>query len=156
MAEVADAILSREDKVLPDTDSADELIAHLEAVGLKDVSQELRDHLEVLEKDPDEPPVSIESLRSLVEFVGASPWLAVPLVISDHEGLVGLEWHIQGDEGPADWDYGKGVVSLIFLRSGIVRYVALSAPNQEGRERLRAQGETTKGYVLPALGAFAP
>ena len=154
---MAGLFLPREVRDLSDIDSPDQLVAHLEAIAQGIVAQQLQAHLGILAKDPNEPTVLLESLRSLVTFVDMYPWLEPPLIISDPEGQVGLEWHIQEDENPEGlWDHGKGIVSLIFLCSGFVRFVALSMPRREGRECPRIQGESEKKHVLRSLGEFAP
>jgi hypothetical protein len=142
-----------ETKDLTGVDSESRLVAYLESTGQEDLARQLQAHLDILAKDPEGPSASVESLRSLVTFLCMSPQLEPPLVISDPDGLMGLEWHIQEEKN--GWAHGKGIVSLIFGRSGFVRYVALSLPHREGQEHPRAQGESPKEYVLQSLGEFA-
>ncbi len=131
------------------------LTAYLRDRGKGPVADRIDKFLDILAQEPDEAPIDFDSLRSLVSFVLMSPTLRPPIVGSDPEGLMELEWHL-ADNGNADsfWGRGKGVVSLKFLTSGLVQYVALSGPHQKGVERLQTQGVSTKEYMLRSLGEF--
>jgi hypothetical protein len=133
------------------------LTAYLRARGRGPVADRIEKFLDILTQEPDEAPIAMDSLRSLVSFVLMTPNLRTPIVGADWEGLMELEWHL-ADNGDPDsyWGRGNGVVSLKFLRSGLIQYVALSGPHQEGVERLRKQGESTKEYMLRSLGEFTP
>ena len=133
------------------------LIAYLKERGRSPVADRIEEFLALLAEEPDEALISMDSLRSLVSFVLMTPRLRTPIVGSDREGFMELEWHL-ADNGDSDsfWGRGNGVVSLKFLRSGLIQYVALSGPHQKGVERLRKQGESTKEYMLRSLGEFAP
>ena len=141
----------------PETNSQDVLASFLKENGHQSVADRIERHLALLSEDPDEPPIVIESLRSMVGLIVMVPNLGTPIVGSDPEGLMELEWHLP-DNGDPDsfWGRGSGVVSLKFLSSGLVQYVALSGPHQKGIERLRKQGESTKQYLLSSLGEFTP
>ena len=137
-------------------DDIEGLVNHLKAAGQPSVSRELQQYAEDLAKDPDEPPVSVESVRSLVAFVIAFPQITLPFVTSNRDGLLGLEWHIESEEGPKyGWEYGRGIVTLIFRDSGIVRFIALCLPMYEDQECPQAQGESKREHVFGSLGEFA-
>ena len=104
----------------------------------------------------DEPPVAMESLRSVVTFVSQQPKLAPPIVGSDPQGLMELEWHLLDNGDPSSiWGRGNGVVSMKFLGSDKIQFVALSGPYRPGAEREETQGESTKEDMMDALGVFA-
>ena len=141
----------------PETNNQDVLVSFLKENGHRSVADRIERFLALLSEDPDEPLIVIESLRSMVGFIVMVPNLETPIVGSDPEGLMELEWHLP-DNGDPDsfWGRGNGVVSLKFLSSGLIQYVALSGPHQKGIERLRKQGESTKKYLLSSLGEFTP
>ena len=137
-------------------DSEAALIAYLKEKERIPVADRIEEFLALLAEEPDEAPIAMESLRSLVVFVLMTPHLRTPIVSADREGLMELEWHLADDGDPHNfWGRGNGVVSLKFLTSGLIQYVALSGPHQKGVERLRKQGESTKEYMLRSLGEFA-
>ena len=133
------------------------LLAHLREKGRQPIADRIEKFLDLLAEDPDEGLIAVDSLRSLVSFVLMTPNLRTPIVGSDREGLMELEWHLADNGNPASvWGRGNGVVSLKFLTSGLIQYVALSGPHQKGIERLRKQGESTREYMLRSLGEFTP
>ena len=138
-------------------ESEADLIAYMRERGRTPVADRIEEFLALLAEEPDEAPIAMDSLRSLVSFVLMTPNLRTPIVGADREGLMELEWHL-ADNGEPDslWGRGNGVVSLKFLTSGLIQYVALSGPHQKGVERLRKQGESTKEYMLRSLGEFTP
>ena len=134
-----------------------ELVDYLSDKGNQAVAERVKAYLDLLAEEPEDAPIVIESLQSLVEFIVMTPDLVIPIVGSDREGLMELEWHLADTGDPASfWGRGNGVVSLKFLRSGLIQYVALSGPHQKGVERLRKQGESTKEFMLSSLGEFTP
>ena len=154
---VSDAGNEADTDPTPETNNQDVLVSFLKENGHRSVADRIERFLALLSEDPDEPPIVIESLRSMVGFIVMVPNLETPIVGSDPEGLMELEWHLP-DNGDPDsfWGRGNGVVSLKFLTSGLVQYVALSGPHQKGIERLRKQGESTRRYLLSSLGEFTP
>ena len=134
-----------------------DLLVYLREKGRQPIADRIEEFLALLAEESDEAPIAIDSLRSLVIFVFMTPHLRMPIVGSDREGLMELEWHLADDGDPDSfWGRGNGVVSLKFLTSGLIQYVALSGPHQKGVERLRKQGESTKEYMLRSLGEFTP
>lgn len=131
------------------------LTAYLRDRGKGPVADSIDKFWDILAEEPDEAPIVIDSLRSLVSFVLMTPTLRTPIVGSDPEGLMELEWHLPDNGNPDSfWGRGNGVVSLRFLASGLVQYVALSGPHQKGVLRLQTQGVSAKEYMLRSLGEF--
>ena len=137
----------------PEGSNEDALISYLEAAGFLTLAGRIREHVHVLGRDPEEPAIEIESLRSLVMFANMYPQLKHPLVISNSEGLLGLEWHIQ--DGASGWDHGTGVVSLIFSPADTARIAALCLPRDEDQNPPHVCAESTREYTLRYLGDFA-
>ena len=132
------------------------LISALKVYGHESTAATIQDFLAIRDVDPDEPPIIRESLLSLVQFLIQELQLLPPVVSSDLDGLMELEWHLL-DNGDLNtiWGRGNGVVSLKFLKSGNIQYVALSGPKRRGQDRLRLHGEATKCEMLAELGEFA-
>ena len=124
--------------------------------GQTTVAGRIKEFFTLRSQEVDEPSVVMESLRSLVGFVIQTPNLAAPIIGSDPKGLMELEWHLHDNGNPDSfWGRGNGVVSMKFLKSGLIQYVALSGPYREGSERLEAQGVSTKAATMTSLGEFA-
>ena len=132
------------------------LLDRLAGMGRKDVADRIQQYLDIVDDEPDEPPVTMESLRSVISFIAQQPKLAPPIVGSDPHGLMELEWHLLDNGDPSSvWGRGNGVVSMKFLGSGKIQYVALSGPYRPGAERAERQGESTKEEIMVSLGVFA-
>ena len=133
-----------------------ELLNCLRLHGQYLIADRIQQFLDVRNEDPEEPPIVTESLRSLVEFIVQEPRLRPPAISSNPEGLMELEWHLADNGDPGSiWGRGNGVVSMRFLHSGNIQYVALSGPYRKGQERLRILGEGTKREMIANLGSFA-
>ena len=132
------------------------LVSLLTIRGRKDVADRIQQYLDIVADEPDEPPVAMESLRSVVSFIAQQAKLAPPIVGSDPQGFMELEWHLKDNGDPNSvWGRGNGVVSMKFLRSGKIQYVALSGPYRPGIERAEKQDESTKEEIMDSLGMFA-
>ena len=140
----------------PPPSETDTLISVLEIYGCKSAASRIQEFLAIREEDPDEPPIIRESLLSLVQFLIQEPRLLPPVISSDPSGLMETEWHLLDNGDPNTlWGRGNGVVSLKFLKSGNIEYVALSGPKRKGQDRLRRFGEANKCEVLADLDEFA-
>ena len=132
------------------------LLSTLRVYGCEVVASSIQEFLSIIEEDPDEPPITRESLLSLVQFLIQEPQLEPPIISSDPNGLMEIEWHLLDNGDPSTpWGRGNGVISLKFLESGNIQYVALSGPRRKGHDRLRLHGESTKCEMLAKLGEFA-
>ena len=136
-------------------DDAQAELERLIQAGQESVARNIREYLD-LRAEEGAPAVMPDSLRHLVEFLICHPNLVPPIVSADPQGNMELEWHLW-DNGQPDtvWGRGNGVVSLIFLATGTIQYVALSGPYQVGVDRLIEDGETDAAGVLERLGQFA-
>ena len=84
-----------------------DLLAHLREKGRQPIADRIEEFLALLAEEPDEAPIAIDSLRSLVIFVFMTPHLRTPIVGSDREGLMELEWNL-ADDGDPDSFWGRG------------------------------------------------
>ena len=132
------------------------LLAKLKLYNQAQVADRIQEYLEIRDQEPDEPPIAVESLRSLVTFIIQEPSLLPSIIGSDPRGQMEIEWHLQDNGDPSSvWGRGRGVVSLRFLLSGDIQYVALSGPFRKEQERLRIHGRSTKEDIIADLREFA-
>lgn len=145
-----------EDLPLSPPSEIEVLISALRVYGREEAASRIQVFLTTIDEDPDEPPIVRESLLSMVQFLIQEAQLLPPIVSSDPYGLMELEWHLLDNGDPNTlWGRGNGVVSLKFLKSGSVQYVALSGPKRKGQDRLTRRGNSSKCGMLSELGEFA-
>ncbi len=139
--------------VAEENDILDALRSH----GLDEVAVRLVQLRILLDEDPDEPDIAIESLRSFVDFFLQETHLPVPEIGAGPEGFVEAEWRIpSGEEGSATpnepyWGRGEGILAMKFLPTGLIRFAATSGPVGRGKERLRTSGILPGTSILPAV-----
>ena len=132
------------------------LLILLRRLGQPHIADRIQRYFDARDQEPDEPPIIIESLSSLVNFIVQESHLLTPIIGSDPEGHMEIEWHLQDNGDPSSvWGRGNGVVSLRFLKSGDVHYVALSGPFRRGQERLKIHGKSTRDDIIANLREFA-
>lgn len=131
------------------------LLEYLVDLGQATIADRIRRFLDILKGEPDEPPIATKSLRSAVLFLAQHSNLIPPIVGSNLRGLLELEWHLQDNGDPGSiWGRGNGVVSLRFLESGNVQFVALSGPRLAGLKRAEERGEANRESIMSSLGIF--
>jgi hypothetical protein len=138
-------------------DGRAEVLKVLRVFGHEHTAEHIQQYLEDRDLDLDEPPVVIESLRSLAAFIIQEQGLLSPSVGTDPQGLIEAEWHLRDNGNPDSmWGKGNGIVSMKFLESGIIQFVALSSPYGEGVQRITKRGESTREFMMSSLGEFTP
>lgn len=98
----------------------------------------------LVDEDPEEPGIPIESLRGLASFLLKEPRLPSPRLGVGPEGCIQAEWRVPED----------GMLALKFLPSGLIRFAAVSAPAQPGIERRRVNGTLPATDVADAVRMF--
>ena len=137
-----------------------EIVEALRSHGLDDVAVRHVQLRELLEEDPDESDLVIESLRLFADFLLQETNLPVPEIGAGPEGFVEAEWRIPPIEdrkaNPNDryWGLGDGILAMKFLPTGLIRFAATSGPAGRGRERLRTSGILPRTSILPAVQTF--
>lgn len=153
---------------VPLLDDVEDILLHLRSRGLDDLASDLEYKKCLIEEDPDELPISLESARGFADFVATESLVGSPNVMVDSYGYVGLEWIIpdpltmgSGVEmaatGKGDdhvWGKGDGVLGLWFLPSGMVRVCGTSGPVGQGVERMRVNSTMLPGYVMGEVRPF--
>ena len=139
-----------------------EIVDALRSQGLNEVAARLIQLREMLDEDPVEPDLAIESLQSFAEFFMQEPHLPVPEIGACPEGFVEAEWRISSNEDrmatsdESYWGLGAGILAMKFLPTGLVRFAATSGQAGQGKERLRTSGILPRKSTLPAIQTFVP
>ena len=132
----------------------------LKSHGLNELAARLAQLRELLEDDPEEPDLAIESLQSFAEFFIQEARLPVPEIGAGPEGFVEAEWRIplNGVRPAASdesyWGRGDGILAMKFLPTCLIRFAATLGPVGQGKERLRTSGILPTNSILPAVQAF--
>lgn len=121
-----------------------EIIAVLRLFGLDAIADRLGYLRQLVEDDPDEPSMAIESLRALAIFLMGERQLPDPRIGVTPDGLAQIEWRFPTN----------GILAMEFLSSGLIRFAAISAPAQRGVERLSVNGTLPKDAALEAVRPF--
>ena len=122
----------------------EEIIAIFRLFKLDAIADRLGYLRQLVEDDPDEPSMALESLRALAIFLISERQLPYPQVGITPNGLAQIEWRL-----PAN-----GILAMEFLPSGLIRFAAISAPAQRGVERLSVNGTLHKEAALEAVRPF--
>ena len=120
------------------------IVAVLRLFGLGAVADRLSYLRRLVDDDPDEPTIKIESLRALVNFLMSERHLPDPQIGVGPDGLAQIEWRITAN----------GILAMEFLPSGLIRFAAISAPAQHGIERMSVNGTLPKDATLDAVRPF--
>ena len=131
----------------PQLDAAsthEEIIAILRLFELDEIANRLGYLRQLVEDDPDEPSMAIESLRALAIFLMGERQLPDPRIGVTPDGLAQIEWRFPTN----------GILAMEFLSSGLIRFAAISAPAQRGVERLSVNGTLPKDAALEAVQPF--
>ena len=130
-------------------DSEAALIAYLRERERITVADRIEEFLALLAEEPDEVPIAMESLRSLVVFVLMTPHLRAPIVGADREGLMELEWHL-ADDGDPDNFWGRGERCSVFEISYVGSYPVrgtVRASSEGSRTFAKAGGINKRIYA---------
>lgn len=122
----------------------EEIIAVLRLFDLNVIADRLGYLRQLVEDDPDEPSMSIESLKALALFLMSERQLPDPKIGVTPDGLAQIEWRFPTN----------GILAMEFLSSGLIRFAAISAPAQPGIERLSVNGTLHKDAALEAVRPF--
>ena len=122
----------------------EEIIAVLRSFGLDAITDRLNYLRQLVEDDPDEPSMALESLRAMALFLMSERQLAAPQIGVTPDGLAQIEWRFPTN----------GILAMEFLSSGLIRFAAISASAQRGVERLSVNGTLHKDAALEAVRPF--
>ena len=126
----------------------EEIINILRQFNLDAIANRLTDLRKLVEDDPEESPMELESLRSLATFLMSEireRQLPEPEIGVTPDGLVEIAWSLPPH---------NGILAMDFLLSGQIQYTAISAPAQHGVERKIASGTSPKDEIMKDVQSF--
>ena len=129
---------------IADASTHKEIIAVLRLFGLDVVANRLVYLCSLADDDPDEPRIEIESLRAMALFIMSERHLLDPRIGVTPDGLIQIEWRIPDN----------GVLAMVFLPSGLIRFAAVSGPYQPETDRWSVNGTLPKNGTLSAVEPF--
>ena len=144
------------------------VLRHLRDRGLDHFAGELEYKKILIEEDPDELPIDLESARGFASFVSSHTLAGSPNVTVDTDGYVGLEWVVpdpmslgsgerratSANDDAHVWGNGHGVLGLWFLPDRMVRVYGTSGPVKQGVVRMRVNCTVTPSHVMNAIAPF--
>ncbi len=100
---------------------ANEIVAELEAHGLRAAAERISYLLSLDDDDTDEAPIDRRSLRALADLLTGEPRLSRPRIGVGPDGLMHAEWAAT-----------DGLLAMEFLPDGVIRFSgAFGAPDAE-------------------------
>ncbi|MCE2458175.1 MAG: hypothetical protein J4G14_10215 [Dehalococcoidia bacterium] len=127
-----------------DAATREEIIAVLRLFGLDVVADRLVYLCSLADDDPDEPRIEIESLRAMALFIMSERNLLDPRIGVTPDGLIQIEWRVPDN----------GVLAMVFLTSGLIRFAAISGPHQPETDRWSVNGTLPREGTLSAVEPF--
>ena len=124
--------------------SENQIIDSLVISGRHTIAADLKGLLQLIDEDPEESPVELDSLRAFAEFLIDEPQYPDPTVGSDPRGYIQAEWRV----------FENGLLVMNFRPNGLIRFVAVSAPAQLGVDRWRESDTLPKAAMLGRIGRF--
>ena len=126
----------------------EEIIDILRRFNLDAIADRLTDLRTLVEDDPEESPMELESLRSLAIFLMSEireRQLPEPEIGVTPDGLVEIAWSLPPH---------NGILAMDFLLSGQIQYTAISALAQHGVEQKTASGTSPKDEIMKDVQSF--
>ena len=129
---------------IANADSREGVTSLLRQAGLDAAADRLDDLQELIEEDPEEPEMSLDSLRQLALFLMEERQLPSPDISISPEGIMGISWRI-----PV-----KGIVAMEFLLSGLIMFAGTCGQGGSENERIVVNGKLPRAETLQALKPF--
>ena len=116
----------------------------LREIGEQDVVSRIVELIELRESEPDDEPISLDSLRLASQFVMTAPRYSHPSIAMTEDGLLSFQWRL----------VPEGMIVMLFRADGLVTYVARVPQAGERADQLRARGTKSLSAALSALEQF--
>ena len=117
---------------------------NLRKMGLERAANRLTLLKKMADEDANEPAMQIKSLQHVAQFLISERWLKQPRVGLSPDGLLQIEWLLQGG----------GVLAMWFLIDGRVQFVATEGNSSGGNDGNRVSGVFRKDDMLRAVFPF--
>lgn len=121
-----------------------EIVAVLRLAGKRRLADRVKHLSELVEDDPDEPPIVFPSLRELALFLVSDRRFGDPEVGLSPDGLLQAEWPVKNG----------GVLVMNFLPDGMIQFAAVANSAIRGDRRRRVNGTLPKDEALSAVRQF--
>ena len=96
-------------------------------------------------EDPEESPIDLDSLRAMARSPNPNErQLPDPRTSVTSDGFVHIEWRFPSN----------GILAMVFLPSGLIRFAAVSVPASKGIEQLTVNGSLPRDKALAAVRQF--
>lgn len=121
-----------------------EIVAVLRLAGKRRLADRVKHLSELVEGDPDEPPIVFPSLRELALFLVSERRFGDPEIGLSPDGLLQAEWPVKNG----------GVLVMNFLPDGMIQFAAVANSVIRGDRRRRVNGTLPKDEALSAVRQF--
>ncbi len=121
--------------------AAKEFVGILNVLGIGRVAGRLSELSDIADEEPEQAPISIDSLRQLVHFIVNERDLGDPRVGLSEDGTLTADWKISD----------QGALAVWFFENAVPRFAAISSPYREGVQRRKLSGSVRSEKIIPAL-----
>ena len=121
-----------------------EIVAELYHSGLDSSAERIAYLRGLKEEDPEEPEMSLESLRQMALFLVEERHLPAPDIGVGPDGLLGIEWRVPE----------RGLIAMNFLTSGLIRFAATCGPVYFDVGPVNVSGTLPRKETLQAVKLF--
>ena len=122
----------------------DTVIPILREIGERDVASRIAELIQLRESEPDDEPISLDSLRLASQFVLTAPRYSHPSIAMTEDGLLSFQWRL----------VPEGMIVILFRSDGLITYVARGSQASERADQVRARGTDSLTDTLVALELF--
>ena len=137
---------------LDEASTAQGIMAVLRSHGRERVADRIHYLQELAREDPEEQPITPDSLWHMASFLLEQRHLPDPEVGVSPSALAQVEWTLPGSRN--DRRARDGLLVMEFLPRGIIGFAALSEPYRQGVDRLTVHGELPPAQALEAVRVF--
>ena len=156
------ALANPESTVLEPQDDIETVLHKLENGLYERVARRIRYLEQEIDEEEGEEPIDLNSLHMFAQFMLENRAIGSPSTWIDHRGFLGLEWRIPYLETAEDladvctehWGRGDGILAMVFLPNGLIRFSGTSGPVGQGIERLNVSGTYTPSDTFEAVQPF--
>lgn len=144
MVNQADTETELRQRSIADAASREEVTAALREAGL-DAAADRLDYLqELIDEDPDEPEMSLDSMRRVALFLVEERHLPFPDIGVGPDGSLGISWRIPP----------RGIVAMDLLPSGLIKFAATCGPVEFDIGPVVVNGTLPRKETLQAVKLF--
>ena len=135
------------------TREQERILSRLFNSGHEEVARRLSSLIDILSEDDDD--LAVESMEAVASFfIKHGPKYPGPIIVSDDDGLIGVQWRIPIDQLPAEGEDNKGgILYLKFISDRQVNLVG-ALRSQGGAEVDRYNDSTDLRQIMDKIRPF--